>query len=265
MLMFFFATGHRDAGRHPLTWERIGNIFNQLDAMHLGATARVYASPNNHLILAFYSGLPVQSIGPVRRSFLDTYRGDVVFIDTNVLPDNRVFIPEHVRDEAVKSGQNLSPDAVEWWCGLLRTRSYRERMLKAFDRSESAQLEPLPPFAERLLLEYRQQMAPPSDLFPMFRGFGIRNWWDWNSVFLYRFVDPVAHGGSHANYAERLRGSTAFVLLTTDAVLYRSSWHPTGTAGAFTFHLLPDPGAIFGTEASRLVNRNRAGRLAHPE
>jgi hypothetical protein len=269
MLMIFFATGHNlelaPNGVRSLTWERIANIFDQLDAMHLQAAARVYASPNNHLIFAFYSGLPVQSIGPVRKSFLDTYRGDVVFIDTNVLPDNRVFIPEHVRDEAVKSGQNLSPDAVEWWCGLLRTRSYRELMLKAFDQSESAQLEPLPPFAERSLLEYRQQMAPgPLDLFPMFRGFDIRNWWDWHSVFQYRFVNPVARRGSHANYTERLRGSTALVLLTADAVLYRSSWHPTGTAGAFTFHLLPDPDA-FGTEASRLMNRNRADRLAHPE
>jgi len=42
--------------------------------------ARLYASPNEHLAMTFYTGLPFQSIAPVRREFLDCYAGPVLFV-----------------------------------------------------------------------------------------------------------------------------------------------------------------------------------------
>jgi len=41
----------------------------------------VYTTPNKHLVLTVYSGIPVQAIAPVRKSFLDRYDGDVLVLE----------------------------------------------------------------------------------------------------------------------------------------------------------------------------------------
>ena len=43
---------------------------------------RVYSFPNSHLMLTYYLGLPVQSIAPIRTSFLDQYPGDIILLET---------------------------------------------------------------------------------------------------------------------------------------------------------------------------------------
>jgi len=43
--------------------------------------SRLYAAPNQHLVLTFYTGWPVQSIAPVRKEFLDRYPGPVILLD----------------------------------------------------------------------------------------------------------------------------------------------------------------------------------------
>ena len=48
----------------------------------LEAGTKLYAFPNSHLLLTYYLGLPVQSIAPVRKSFLDEYPGDIILLET---------------------------------------------------------------------------------------------------------------------------------------------------------------------------------------
>src|SRR5439155_11128272 len=55
----------------------------RLRAMTFTPDTRFYCTPNDQLTLTFLSGLPVQSIAPVRKSFLDTYPGPMLIIDSS--------------------------------------------------------------------------------------------------------------------------------------------------------------------------------------
>ncbi len=48
--------------------------------------ARLYAAPNEHLVMTFYTGRPFQSIAPVRREFLDCHPGPVFFVSMPPVP-----------------------------------------------------------------------------------------------------------------------------------------------------------------------------------
>ena len=50
----------------------------------LAPGTRLYAFPNSHLLLTYYLGLPVQSIAPIRASFLEHYPGDIILLETGV-------------------------------------------------------------------------------------------------------------------------------------------------------------------------------------
>jgi hypothetical protein len=230
MLAILLGMGHRlsfpprQSDRH---WEAITAIFDRLEHMHLNETTKLFAAPNDHLILTFYSGLPIQDISPVKKSYLDSYHGDIVYIDGSISVNTGELTPERIRKAALGNGCRLSIPAAREWSTLLRTRDYREEMTETLTATGSKQLEPLPAFAQQLLNLHHQHA---SYLFYNFglevviRGFDIRTWSDWRAVLKYRFVNPAAHRGVHANYAERLRSAKITFLPQADAVLYHSQW-----------------------------------------
>ena len=75
--------------KHQLgTWEerlelRRDNFapYETISQIDLQGNSRLYATPSEHLALTFYTGLPVQSIAPIRREFLDAYKGKIILID----------------------------------------------------------------------------------------------------------------------------------------------------------------------------------------
>ena len=67
----------------------------------------------------------------------------------------------------------------------------------------------------------------------------MTSWSDWRAVVKYRFVDPQARSGVHANYVERLRGSSATILTEANAVVYESHWHPPDVSDRITFRFVP--------------------------
>jgi len=232
MLLIFLARGNSltttgwNSGQH---WAANEAIFHQLEAMHLSRNTKMYAAPNDHLIFTFYSGLPVQDITPVRKSYLDSYRGDIVYIEPRFSVETDVLTPERVRQAALIDGTVLSLCQAEQWSMLLTTRDYRENMTKMLGAKVLPQLETLPPFAQQLLSANRRSI---SDMFFAFeyefliRGFEVRTWADWRSILKYRFVNPSAHRGANTNYAERFRGADAAILPQIDTAIYLSHWHP---------------------------------------
>jgi len=203
-LLIFFATGHSlDFGhRHgERMWRLYEDVFQQLDSMHLDSATRLYAAPNGQLVLSFYSGLPIQDITPVRKSNLDSYRGDIVYIDAEVTVATGILDAERVREAALRSGYILSLDAAEETSMRLRSRAYRESIMDTLAPGQPSNLEPLPAFAQGLLAAHRAQVAlgyTNSSYELVTRGFQIRDWSDWGAVLKYRFVDPQARRGIHA-------------------------------------------------------------------
>jgi hypothetical protein len=232
LLVIFFATGHRPNFHAMFSggdWKADAIVLEQLEAMPMDRTTKLYAAPSDHLVLSFYSGLPVQDITPVRKSYLDSYRGDIVYIDRRVSVDTGLLTAESVRAAALRDGLRLSPEAAETWSILLRTRDYREAMLKSLSRGPPQEIEPVPPFGCQLLDAHHRKLPSVftnSSLELVTRGFDISSWSDWRVVLKYRFVGPAARSGTHANYAARLRGADAVILTRADTALYLSRWHP---------------------------------------
>jgi hypothetical protein len=242
MLLLFYATGHEvDVRPRPAgTWEEQTAVFNYLDGMRLDGASRIYAAPNSHLVLSFYSGLPIQSISPVRKSFLDSYRGDIVYIDSPASDGPELLGPLRVRLEAFRYGEELSPAEAERWSVLLESRNYRAAMAKTIGSAEP--LETVPHFARELMgdndrLVRSGLLSLDMELFT--RGFELHNWSEWRAAFEYRYVDPLARSGSAANYAERLRGSEAVLLSGGGAAVYRSHWRPPGPRQPARFEFEP--------------------------
>jgi hypothetical protein len=232
LAVIFFATGRKLDFHESFSggnWEADSILLDQLGAMSIDRTTKVYAAPNDHLILSFYSGIPVQDITPVRKSYLDTYRGDIVYIERAVSVDTGLLTAENVRAAALQDGLSLSPEAAETWSILLRTRDYREAMLTSLSRGSPQEIETVPPFGRQLLDAHHSKLSSiftNSSLELVTRGFDITSWSDWRVVLKYRFVGPAAHSGTHANYAARLRGADAVILTQADTALYLSRWHP---------------------------------------
>ena len=57
------------------------NLVGVLREWPLAPDGRIFASPNDHLILTYYSGRPVQSIAPVRREWLDRFASDLLIVE----------------------------------------------------------------------------------------------------------------------------------------------------------------------------------------
>jgi hypothetical protein len=221
------------------SWNRITALTQYL-AERIGSTANMkfYAVPNSHLIFSFYTGLPFQSMAPIRKSFLDRYEGDILYIDSADLWAANAVQPDYLRQAAMAAGERLSEDSAQALSLQLRSVDYREaikrRIVGAEERPES-----IPCYAKPLLEQVRAarrgRLAPVSTG-PVFRGYVISEWFQWAGVFFYRFVDPESRLGPHLNYADRLRNAQADVLTDAGWIIYRARHSGTGS---LSFRILP--------------------------
>jgi uncharacterized membrane protein len=246
LLSIFFMAMGRKLNFHETfaggSWKADGAVLDYLKARSLDRTTRLYAAPNDHLILSFYSGLPVQDITPVRKSYLDSYPGTIIYIDRSISVETGFLTAEAIEDTALRDGLEVSSEAAERWSILLRTRDYREAMLKSVSPNVPGEIESIPPFGEQLLIAHHRKLPTifgNSSLELITRGFDIRSWTDWRDVLKYRFVGPERRTSVHSNYAARLRGADAVILTDADAAVYFSKWHPAGVEEGIEFRFIP--------------------------
>ncbi len=232
MFLIFAATGHSIGLRisNDSSWAKYRAIFHDLDRRALGPESRLYAFPNAHLVLTFYSGLPIQDITPVRKSFLDTYPGEVLLIDSTVAMQTHILTPEHIRDTARLHGVHLSWSMAEQWSARLASESYRKRMTEMIAPGrEPLGCDRLPPFAVAVLSAHQAEIEryfKEFDYELITRGFHVGDWSEWVTVCKYRFVHPERRRGLRANYAQRFQGSEAVILPLQDpAAIYSSPFH----------------------------------------
>jgi hypothetical protein len=183
---------------------------------------RVYSTPNKHLIFSVYTGIPVQNIAPVRRSFLNQYNGDILLLEAVVpLQPPR---PTLVKDMAAHAGKELSDETCAELGWMITRRAVAQRTLGTV-----AEVDPKP--EEVRIPQYVMQLVGESPAFTkrhiatsssnpvdecpaVFRAYKdeLRDWTDWWPIYFYRFVDPVKRKGKKFNYAERMRTGQCWVL-----------------------------------------------------
>ncbi len=241
-------SGHNLRAEHsPETgqsWGSLATVVRHLQAEPLLPSTRLYASPNEHLNLAFYTGLPFQSIMPIRKSFLDGYPGDIIYVERIVFPPATGSVaPVNLKRAASLSGQTLADTDAQEISRVLRTRAYRLVVNHDILAISECPKESLPPYARKAAaLQDKDGLLRNSDpdlADPIFRGFKVRNWQEWRSVFFYRFVDPLSRSGPKVNYAGRLRGSDADILVDEEWTIYYFKIHRSHNGPEVRFRIFP--------------------------
>ncbi|MGH7213204.1 MAG: ArnT family glycosyltransferase [Tepidisphaeraceae bacterium] len=198
----------------------IEELVEYLRATPMAPGTRLYGVPYHHLALQYYAGLPVQSVAPVRRSFLDHYPGELVIIESvSRYPRLHWTYVQHYAHEA---GFEVGDAEARHWADRLSTRLRREELDAAGTVAavgpplESA--DELPAFAQpifahqRRMYQQNRRTAFEQENPAMFRGVtahGMEEFWP---AFFYRFAGFESRTGANLNYAGRLRSATAHVL-----------------------------------------------------
>ena len=200
-------------------------LIEYLAAAELSEDTRLYGTPNTHLVKTYYTGLPIQSIGPIRKLYIDAYPGPIVlFRKMKYQPPPSV---EEVMTAAGRAGVELSDAAARDWVERIYSRVQREEVVGEVD-SVWPILKPVPaylsPLIDRQRAEteaYRDRLSWNFSSALMFKGFKIRTSLNWWQTFQYRFVDVASRSGKNANYADRVRSAVAEALPRGRCMVYR--------------------------------------------
>jgi hypothetical protein len=203
------------------------DVVDALRAVPFTPGAKVYATPNDHLIFTLYTGMPVASVAPVRKTFLNHYPGDVYLLE---LPRYELLDAADVRAEAQLRKLDLSPFSDADLERLVEGRLVRQELAAKGVARVLPPAEDLPPelagcmpgLAERQREKIRRrgELRKRLESHPVFNGYSLPDHASWWPVFFYRFVGPEGRSGDHLNYAGRVRGADA-VLLPLEWTLYR--------------------------------------------
>jgi hypothetical protein len=139
--------------------------------------------------------------------------------------------------DAVQNSLSLSAADAQHLSAALRTRNFRKTVLDNVTGAPAA-IESVPLVAARAYEQYEKQSRAVASGWTKWlttRGFAIANGLEFKEVFCYRFVDPNSRRGPKLNYAARLRGAQADVLIRSGTVIYRSSGRRPLDAGGIDF------------------------------
>jgi hypothetical protein len=196
---------------------RVSATFTELNRLQLLPDARVYASPASHLVLSFYSSKPIQSLAPVRKTFLDTYPGEVLFIEATLQHEFTAPSAQAIETAAASMGQHLSPGESSRWEDQLRSRLVSESVRDKVSEV-TPPVTPVPPFVEAALAFARDEArlkavehSTAMQSLPFYRGYDIYSGGDLWEVFFYRLVDPDSRRGPRLNAADRFATGRAYV------------------------------------------------------
>src|SRR5262249_32992225 len=187
----------------PLTFDTLDRVRG----LDVQPRTRLYATPNYHLPLMFYTGLPIQSVAPVRKSFLDNYEGELLIVEAG--PRYEPLTWQEIQQTLSATDHLASEAEARRLETLLVTRLLREDLSRRVARV-TPELEPGQGFFQPLLLAQRVKTADAVLRSveklgnPMFKGFALPDYLTCWQTFFYRFVNPEARTGKKLNYAERV-------------------------------------------------------------
>lgn len=206
--------------RNPRESEAVWQLVEALRAHPFRPDTRIYSLPYQHFCLTFYTGLPVQSIAPVRRSFLDEHAGELLILE----PINRVPPPqaEAIARVAAEQGLVLGEAEARAWSGPMMQAMVRAEVAPLVARIETEREVTAPwlaAAAERLLDEepswrhgrFDYALDNPA----MFTSPALLSSAEFWPRFFYAFVDPPSRTGAGLNYAGRLAEAEARILASS--------------------------------------------------
>ncbi len=203
-----------NTNRQP--YEHVETVIQHLNEADLPTDARIYGTPNYQLVLTYYTGLPIQSVAPIRKPYLDSYPGPIVIFDKAIF----AYPPqaEEVKRLAADAGIELSDAQANDWVSRIQSRLYREE-LAPHVASVLPSIEPIPDYLKPLFDRQEQSLQAVRDMLSwrigsslIFKGHPIRTPTQWWQTFQYRFVGLEERTADNVNYADRVRSADVVVL-----------------------------------------------------
>jgi hypothetical protein len=188
-------------------------IARVLRALPLSAAARVYATPNTHLPLTYYSGLPVQSASAVRPSWFERVGPELIVVDT---PWYEPLAAARVREVAARHGRSLDDGAAR----ALSREAVRQATLadlQALRLPLDERPRELDGLGRELVDETRRETRRFMELTMEGTPLAAATWrssnWSqfWQSYFFW-FAGASAAGGERRGYLRRAREGRTRVL-----------------------------------------------------
>lgn len=207
----------------------VAAVLNALSNETFAVGTKVYATPNEHLTYTYYSGVPVQSVAPVRAEFFTSYPHPVVYVEVQM--DG--FFPETEEVEAVLNELDWPITTSLVWFGISEVWNETARddlQLRGLPVPSPPELPaPLQVLVESTKAKYREfRDTHLEDIRtqPVLRGVPAKNIKDVWMGFFYRFVNPEDRIGSNLNIMPRLKNSRVELLPEAGVVLYISPAPP---------------------------------------
>ncbi|HEX2862488.1 MAG TPA: glycosyltransferase family 39 protein [Lacunisphaera sp.] len=206
---------------------KIEPALGALRALRTKSDDRFYAPPNEHLVWTYYSGLPVQSIAPVRKTYLDGHPGRIVVLERRF--HDAFATPRQIQAAAQTWGQAVTPDQVE----ALRFDLWRRQMTGFFlGRGFSVEAAPvLPEFMDEVAAAVadlsRRSAAAQMRYYaghPVFKGIACADPAEQWLAFFYRFANPETRLGVNANAYNRLRRAEVTLVPAAALAIYVSPY-----------------------------------------
>jgi hypothetical protein len=210
--------------RNPYETAAVFQTVDHLRGLELAHGTRIYALPYQHFSLTYYTGLPIQSIAPVRREFLERHSGEVLILETT----SRLPQPtwQALRQAASAAGAALDEAQARALVPEVHALMIRAEV-EPLVRECTPALGARPAWMWRAAAELRSAAERPGrgyvdyagDNPAMFRGHPPLPADEFWPAFFYRFVGPEGRTGARQNYAGRMREASAHLLPSTWIVL----------------------------------------------
>lgn len=215
----FFESTSLSTSRHAIT-----DIVRQLGKRTYAAGTKFYATPNEHLTYTYYTGLPIQSVAPIRAEFFEHYPHPIVFIERQM--ESYYPIGSEL-SEALRSRGLVADSETSWRISqsIWSTLVARDLQARGINHPEI----PAPRGMEALLAKtdwwatkYRNDYLHDMKSSPVLRGVPATRVKDVWMGFFYRFVDPSSRIGLNLQVLPRVRDAEVVMLPIADAVIFIS-------------------------------------------
>jgi hypothetical protein len=202
------------SGPPPATPGGVETFVDLATHWTLEPKTKIYAWPDENLLLTYVSGLPVQSVAPVRKEFLDEYSGDVIFVETG----KPYAEPPLAEVQTIANEHGVALSLAEARQATLRVQRFGAReYLRDLVTDVWPPAEPLGPIDGALIARYTDLTLlagqATAEQYRLLHGFAPTSRMTSHLLPVYYwFVNPEMHLGDRLNYRDRIRGATAIVL-----------------------------------------------------
>jgi hypothetical protein len=225
ILLILAALGEADAWQQKLPTESraMEPALAALGRLSFEPNDRIYAPPNDHLVWTYYSGLPVQSVAPVRKSFLDAYTGRILYLERRLFDayaSKRAVQSAYAEPLAAGEIRQLRHD-------LWRSQVAGELAAKGFTLEEVPRVPDSLKEVAGKVADYSQRSADAHMRYfanhPVFKGVEYADPTELWFAFFYRFAQPEKRLGVNANFYQRFQGARVVLAPAAALAIYVSA------------------------------------------